>query len=65
MEVKKGEVIDKSGFNPQLIRYRACSKVGTPGTPAKVSVNTQKGVSTSIVGCIALFGVVHFQKLSP
>ncbi|KAG2193726.1 hypothetical protein INT46_010581 [Mucor plumbeus] len=43
LEVKKGEVIDKSGFNPQLIRYRACSKVGTPGTPAKVSVNTQKG----------------------
>ena len=54
--------IDEAGFNSQLIRSRAWSKVGTP---AKVSVNTQKGVNISIIGCIAPFGTVDFSKVEP
>ncbi|KAG2195265.1 hypothetical protein INT46_001996 [Mucor plumbeus] len=50
--------IDEAGFNSQLIRSRAWSKVGTP---AKVLVNTQKGVNISI----APFGTVDFSKVEP
>jgi hypothetical protein len=36
------------------------------GTPAKVSINTQKGVNISIIECIAPFGTtVDFSKFEP
>lgn len=52
--------IDEAGFNSQLTRSRAWSKIGTP---AKVSVNTQKGMNISIIGCIAPFGTIDFSKV--
>lgn len=59
---KKCVFIDEAGFNSQLTRSRAWSKIGTP---AKVSVNTQKGVNISIIGCIAPFGTIDFSKVEP
>lgn len=54
--------MDEAGFNLQMTRSRAWSK---KGTPAKVTVPTQKGTNVSIVGCISPFGTINLSKVEP
>ncbi|KAG0782662.1 hypothetical protein G6F16_006659 [Rhizopus arrhizus] len=54
--------IDESGFNSQMMRGRAWSRVGEP---AKVKVHSRKGVNISIIGCISPFGTINFSKVEP
>jgi hypothetical protein len=54
--------IDEAGFNSHQIRRQAWSRIGEP---AIVKVPTQKGVSVSIVGCIASWGIINFNKVEP
>ena len=54
--------MDEAGFNAHQIRSKAWS---VKGTPAIVSVPTQKGVNLSIIGCISPFGTINFSKVEP
>lgn len=54
--------IDESGFNLSLVRTEAWSK---KGTPAKVTVPTQRGINLSILGCISSAGIVLLAKRDP
>lgn len=54
--------IDEAGFNTQMMRGRAWSRVGEP---AKVTVHSKKGVNVSIIGCISPFGTINFSKVEP
>jgi hypothetical protein len=51
-----------AGFNTQMMRGRAWSKVGEP---AYVKVHSRRGVNLSIVGCISPFGTINFSKVEP
>lgn len=54
--------IDEAGFNSQMMRGRAWSRVGEP---AKVKVHSRKGVNISIIGCISPFGTINLSKVEP
>lgn len=54
--------VDEAGFHSQLMRGRACSRVGDP---AVVKVHTQKNVNINIVGCISPSGRIYFSKVEP
>lgn len=54
--------IDEAGFHSQTMRGPVWSKVGEP---AKVKVHNQKGVSISIIDCIAARGIIDFSKVEP
>lgn len=57
---KKCVFVDEADFHTQMIRGRTWSE---KGDPAVVKVDTQKGVNISFIGCIALFGTIHFSKV--
>ena len=54
--------MNEAGFNAHQIRSKAWS---VKGTPAIVSVPTQKGVNLSIIGCISPLGTISFSKVEP